>query len=277
MPDKIGLIAGSGQFPILFAQAAQQKGWRVHAAAYYDETDAALANHADSMEWFYLGQLKRLIRYFQRHGVTQAVMLGAIRKTRMFTNVRPDIKAIALIAGMRSTHDDAILRKFAEVLEKEGIQIRPSTMLLPHLLAPEGIWTRRRPTHAENQDLRLGWRIALEIGRLDVGQCVVVGGGAVLAVEAIEGTDAAIRRGGSLGKGHAVVVKVCKPNQDLRFDIPAVGLETIETMHAVNVQALAILADKVVAFDRDAMIERADAYHMAVVALKEDQFEEHQP
>jgi DUF1009 family protein len=274
MPNKIGLIAGSGQFPLLFAQAARQKGWQVHAAAYHDETDAALSDYADSMEWFYLGQLKRLITYFRRHGVTQAVMLGAIRKTRMFTNVRPDIKAIALIAGTRNTHDDALLRKFAEVLEKEGIQIQPSTLLLPQLLAPAGVWTRRSPTRAEKQDIHLGWRIASQIGQLDVGQCVIVGGGAVLAVEAIEGTDAAIRRGGDLGKGHAVVVKVCKPNQDLRFDIPAVGLETIETMHAVHAQALAILANKVVVFDREAMIERADAYRMSVIALSEEQFEE---
>lgn len=277
MPNKIGLIAGSGQFPLLFARAAREKGWQVHAAGYHDETDEALSGFADSMEWFYLGQIKRLITYFRRHGVTQAVMLGAIRKTRMFSNVRPDIKAIALIAGMRNTHDDALLRKFAEALEKEGIQIYPSTLLLPHLLAPAGVWTRRSPTRAEKQDIQLGWRIASQIGRLDVGQCVIVGGGAVLAVEAIEGTDAAIRRGGDLGKGHAVVVKVCKPHQDLRFDIPAVGLETIETMHSVNAQALAILANKVVVFDRQAMIERADAYRMSVIALTEEQFEEFLP
>lgn len=277
MPNKIGLIAGSGQFPLLFARAAREKGWQVHAAGYHDETDEALSGFADSMEWFYLGQIKRLITYFRRHGVTQAVMLGAIRKTRMFSNVRPDIKAIALIAGMRNTHDDALLRKFAEALEKEGIQIHPSTLLLPHLLAPAGVWTRRSPTRAEKQDIQLGWRIASQIGRLDVGQCVIVGGGAVLAVEAIEGTDAAIRRGGDLGKGHAVVVKVCKPHQDLRFDIPAVGLETIETMHSVNAQALAILANKVVVFDRQAMIERADAYRMSVIALTEEQFEEFLP
>ena len=267
MSKKIGLIAGNGQFPLLFAQAAQQKGWQVHAAAYRNETDPLLTQHVASLEWFYLGQLKRLIKYFRHQGVHRAVMLGGITKTRMFTNVRPDIKAIALVASMRHTHDDAILRAFAEALESEGIQIQASTFLLPELLAPPGVWTRRKPSRSENEDIRLGWKIAKEIGRLDIGQCVIVGGGSVLAVEAIEGTDAAIRRGGQLGKGQAVVVKVCKPTQDTRFDIPAVGLATIETMHAAGVKTLAIEAGKAVVFDREAMIAQADGCGVAIVAL----------
>ena len=267
MSKKIGLIAGNGQFPLLFAQAAQQKGWQVHAAAYRNETDPLLTQHVASLEWFYLGQLKRLIKYFRHQGVHRAVMLGGITKTRMFTNVRPDIKAIALVASMRHTHDDAILRAFAEALESEGIQIQASTFLLPELLAPPGVWTRRKPSRSENEDIRLGWKIAKEIGRLDIGQCVIVGGGSVLAVEAIEGTDAAIRRGGQLGKGQAVVVKVCKPTQDTRFDIPAVGLATIETMHAAGVKTLAIEAGNAVVFDREAMIAQADGCGVAIVAL----------
>jgi len=270
MDKKIGLIAGNGQFPLLFAQAARQKGWQVHAAAYRDETDPLLTQHVASMEWFYLGQIKRLIKYFRQQGVQRAVMLVGITKTRMFTNVRPDIKAISLVAAMRHTHDDAILRAFAEVLEDEGIQIRASTFLLPELLASPGVWTRRKPSRSENEDICLGWKIAKEIGRLDIGQCVVVGGGSILAVEAIEGTDATIQRGGKLGKGQAVVVKVCKPTQDTRFDIPAVGLATIETMHAAGVKALAVEAGKAVVFDRDAMIAKADDYGMSIIALSED-------
>jgi DUF1009 family protein len=265
--DKIGLIAGCGQFPLLFAQAARQKGWQVFAAAYHGETDPQLSLHVQCLEWFYLGQIKKLIKFFQKNSIDRAVLIGGITKTRMFTNVRPDIKAISLLAGMRHTHDDAMLRAFADLLEKEGIRIDASTLLLPELLAPSGVWTRRKPSRTEKQDIRVGWHIAKEIGKLDIGQCVVVAGGTILAVEAIEGTDAAIKRGGMLGKDNAVVVKVCKPTQDTRFDVPAVGLGTIETMHEANARVLALEADKAVVFDRGAMIAQADRYGIAIVAL----------
>jgi DUF1009 family protein len=270
---KIGLIAGGGQFPLLFAQAAKLKGLTVHAAAYHKETDPTLDRFVDTMEWFYLGQLKRLIKYFHQHDVSQAAMMGTIHKTSMFTDVKPDMKAITVMAGLRTTHDDAILKKFAECMEKEGIRILPSTLLLPELLARTGIWTRRKPSRVEKKDFHLGWTIARHVGQLDLGQCVVVGGGTVLAVEAVEGTDAAIKRGGELGKGHAVAIKISKPSQDLRFDIPAVGLGTIESMHAADVRALAILADKTVVFDRKAMIEQADAWGIAIAAYSNAQFD----
>jgi DUF1009 family protein len=269
MADRIGLIAGSGQFPILFAKAAREKGLPIYAVAYKEEADPALDEYTEALEWLYLGQLNRLIKFFQRHRVSQAVMMGAVRKTRMFTNVRPDIRALALFSKLRHTHDDALLREFADLLEKEGIQIKPSTMLLPDLLAPPGVWTRRKPSKSERRDIDTGWRIAKEIGRLDIGQCVVIKNGSILAVEAIDGTDATIQRGGVLANGEAVVVKVCKPHQDLRFDVPAVGLQTIETMHAAGARTLVIEAGKAVVFDRPALIERADAYKIAVVALDE--------
>jgi hypothetical protein len=236
---------------------------------YHDETDPELSHHVTTFDWFYLGQLKRLIKYFQQHGVKQAVMLGAITKTRLFTNVRPDLKVISLMATMRHTHDDAILRAFARALEEEGIRIEPSTLLLPELLAPAGVWTRRPPSKAELEDIRLGWKIAKAIGAMDIGQCVLVGGGSVLAVEAIDGTDATIRRGGALGKGEAVVVKVCKPTQDTRFDIPAVGSATIDTMHASHATALAVEAGKAVVFDRQAMIEKANHNGISIIAINE--------
>jgi DUF1009 family protein len=265
--DRIGLIAGGGQFPLIFAQKARTNGYQVIAAAYRNEADPGLAHVVDAQEWFHLGQVKRLLRFFHRHGVTQAVMLGTIRKTRLFTDVKPDIKALSLVASMRHTHDDGILRAFAGLLEKEGIHVRASTFLLPELLAPAGVWTRRKPSRDERKDMALGWQIAKEIGRLDIGQCIVLGGGSVLAVEAIDGTDATITRGGNLAKGEAVVVKVCKPDQDTRFDIPAIGLTTIETMQAAGARALAVEAGKAVAFDREEMIAAADRHAMAVVAL----------
>jgi hypothetical protein len=266
---KIGLIAGNGQFPFLFAQAAKRKGWQVYAVGYEGETDPIIAQHVEAMEWLYLGQIKRMLKFFRQHEITDGVMIGGITKTRMFTNVRPDIKAIALLAGMRHTHDDALLRAFAELLEKEGIRIHASTFLLPEILAPEGVWTARKLSRSEREDMLLGWHIAKQIGHLDIGQCVVVAGGSVLAVEAIEGTDAAITRAGTLCKGQAVVVKVCKPNQDTRFDIPAVGMGTIETMQRANIKALAIEAGKAVVFDRDRMIQKANEYKMCIVSYSE--------
>lgn len=269
MTRRIGLIAGNGQFPLLFARAAQKKQWQVYAVGYRDETDPQLLDHVTHMEWLYLGQVKKLINYFQKNEVREAVMLGAITKTRMFTNVRPDIKAISLVASMRHTHDDAILRAFAELLEKEGIRVLASTLLLPELLAPAGIWTKRKPSSEQWQDIRLGWQIAKKIGQLDIGQCVIVGGGSVLAVEAIEGTDAAILRGGNLSKGQAVIVKVCKPDQDIRFDIPAIGKETIETMHKAGIKVLVIEAGKAVVFDQAPLIQMADRNGMVIAALNE--------
>ena len=234
-----------------------------------NEADKSLENNVDEIEWMHLGQLKRLINFFKKHSVSEAVMMGAIRKTRMFSDVKPDMKAISLFTGMRHTHDDGILSAFAKTLEKEGIKIRASTFLLPDLLAQEGCWTKRKPTKPEKADIDLGWKYAKEIGRLDIGQCVVVGGGSVLAVEAIDGTDATIKRGGKLGKGTAVVVKVCKPNQDVRFDIPAVGVKTIRTMHEVNAKALAIEAGKAVVFDREEMIAIANKFGITIVAINQ--------
>lgn len=265
MKHKIGLIAGSGQFPLLFSKTAVKRGFAVFTAAYINEADQALADLSEKIQWLHLGQVKRLINFFKHNQVDRAVMLGAVRKTRLFTDVKPDMKAISIIAGMRHTHDDAIMRAFAESLEKEGITVEPSTFLLPELLAEKGVWTRRQPSRTEKKDIRHGFAIAREIGRLDIGQSVVVGGGSILAVEAIDGTDATIERGGRLGKGQAVLVKVCKPNQDFRFDVPSVGAMTIETMRRCGVRALAIEAGRTVVFDREEMIRAANDGDIAIV------------
>ena len=263
--ERIGLIAGSGQFPLLFSKAAAKKGMGVFTVAYVNEADPTLSRLSEEIQWLHLGQVKRLIRFFKQNQVKRAVMLGGVRKTRLFTDVKPDMKAIAIIAGMRHTHDDAVMRAFADHLEKEGIQIEPSTFLLPELLAMPGIWTRRKPSRSEKKDIAMGFHIAREIGRLDIGQSIIVGGGSTLAVEAIDGTDATIERGGRLGNGEAVLVKVCKPNQDFRFDVPTVGAQTIETMIRHHVRALAIEAQRTVVFDRAEMIRLADESGIAIV------------
>ena len=265
---RIGLIAGSGQFPIIFSKEAKAKGFTVYAVAHNNETDPALKGHVDVIEWIHIGQINRIIKFFKKNDVKQAVMIGAITKTKMFSDVRPDVKAISLVAGMKHTHDDGLLRGFVRVLEKEGIKIQKSTFLLPNLIARAGCWTKRKPRRSEKADIEIGWKVAKEIGRLDIGQCVVVGGGSVLAVEAIDGTDATITRGGRLGQGAAVVVKVCKPNQDIRFDVPAVGAHTIKMMHEAGAKVLVIEAGRTVVFDQRKMTELADEFGISIVAME---------
>ncbi len=263
----IGLIAGNGQFPIIFAKAAKAKGLSVYAAAHINEATADLEKEVAAIEWIHVGQIKRIIKFFKAHSVSEAVLIGAITKTRLFTDIRPDTKALALLARMRNTSDDGMLRAFADLMESEGITIRESTFLLPELLAKEGCLTQRKPSKTEKADMEVGWKIAKEIGRLDIGQCVVVAKGSILAVEAIDGSDATILRGGKLGKGHAVVVKICKPDQDFRFDIPAVGAQTIRTMHEAGAKVLAIEAGKTVVFDQEEMIALANQFGISIVAL----------
>jgi DUF1009 family protein len=264
---RIGLIAGGGQFPLIFSKKAKQKGFSVFSVAYISEADTLLQEHVDVIEWIHLGQVSRLIRFFKKHDVKDVVMIGSVKKTRMFKDIRPDIKAISVITRLKNSHDDNLLRVFSDLLAKEGIKIRSSTFLLPELIASEGCWTHRKPSRVEQRDIDIGWTVAKEIGRLDIGQCVVVGGGSVLAVEAIDGTDATIRRGGTLGNGEAVVVKVCKPNQDQRFDMPATGAQTIRIMAEVKARVLAIEAGKAVVFDREQMVDLADRSNIAIVAL----------
>lgn len=268
--DRIGLIAGNGQFPILFSKAAAAKGYSVFAIAHLKETDSTLEDHVETIEWIHVGQLGKLIRFFKRHGVEDVVLMGGIQKARMFTDIKPDFKALRLLNQMRHTNDDGLLSGFARALESEGLTVHASTFLLPELLAPDGCWTRRSPNREELKDIQLGWRLAKAIGELDIGQCVIVGRGSVLAVEAIDGTDATIRRGGRLGKGRAVAVKVYKPGQDDRFDIPAVGLQTVQTMIDSQVKVLAIEAGKAVVFNRDALIRKADQHGLTVVAYKDE-------
>jgi len=268
---KIGLIAGGGQFPLLFSKKAAQKGYDVVAVGFNSEADKDLPGQVAHFKWLYLGQVSKLVNYFKRHGISQAVMLGTISKTNIFKDIRPDFKALAFIARTGRTHDDTILTSFANLLLKEGIQIKPSTFLLPELISPKGCWTKRRPDKAEKKDLIQGWKLAKEIGKLDIGQCIVISNGTVLAVEAIDGTDATIKRGASLSAGNgAVVVKLSKPGQDLRFDLPSSGCDTIHIMAASGATVLALEADLSIAFDREEMIRLADDHGISIIALSHE-------
>ena len=268
---KIGLIAGAGQFPILFSKKAAQKGYQVYAIGFNKETDTILAAHVQKIKYIYLGQISKLIKYFKQNQTTKVVMLGAISKTNIFKNIRPDFKALSFIAKTARTHDDSILTSFANLLLKEGIEILPSTFLLPELISPKGCWTKKKPDIAQKKDIVQGWQIAKQIGKLDIGQCIVISNGTVLAIEAIEGTDATIKRGGHLSKKNgAVVVKLSKPAQDLRFDLPSSGIQTIETMHEAGVRILVLEAKKSISFDRDEMIALANQYNISILALTDD-------
>ena len=265
--ERLGLIAGNGRFPIIFADNARKLGYLVSAVAHEGETDPELANHVDRIHWIKIGQLNKLINAFKSDEVHQAVMLGGIKKTHVFTTVRPDFRALALAARLALWKDDDILREIAKELEKEGITICESTFGLEGILADEGPLTARVPSDKEWEDIRYGWDVAHDIGRLDIGQCVIVKDRVVVAVEAVEGTDEAIKRGGHLAKDGAVVVKRCKPQQDLRFDLPAVGPRTIEIMASVNASVLAVEAGRTVILDRDVTVRKAQSAGIAVVGI----------
>ncbi|MGI6657360.1 MAG: LpxI family protein [Desulfobulbus sp.] len=268
----IGLIAGGSQFPLLFVEAAQARGRRVAVVAHQGETWPEIERVADALCWVKLGQLGKIIKFFHAQGVRETVFAGTITKTRIFHDILPDLKGLSLWGKIDIRQDDAILRAVAAALAEEGITVLASTIFLEHLFFPQGLLTRKAPTEAQMEDIRFGWKIAREIGRLDIGQCVVVRDRTVLAVEAIEGTDATIRRGGELAGGAgAVVVKVKKPTQDFRFDLPATGTVTIETLAGVRGSVLAVEAGQSLLFDREAMIAAADRARLVVVGLREDE------
>ena len=270
MKNKIGIIAGGGQFPILFAEAARNEGCQVVVAAHKGEAWPELEKVADRFCWIKLGQLGKIIKFFRAEGVTETILAGTITKTKIFRDVWPDLKGLSLWNKIDIRQDDAILRALADTLEQEGIAVCESTLFLKDLLFPQGRLTRKKPTAEQIEDIKFGWRTARAVGALDIGQCVVVRNRSVLAVEAIEGTDAAIKRGGSLGREKAVVVKVKKPNQDFRFDLPAIGLTTIHSMKEVNAAVLAVEAGQALLFDREAVVREADRAGIIVLGIVEE-------
>jgi len=265
--ERIGLIAGNGRFPLIFAEAARRQGVEVVAVAHRGESAQEIAALVAEVTWIRVGELGRIIRIFKRAGVRRAVMAGGIRKPRHLADLRPDLRGAAFLAKTRSLKDDVLLRGVAAELERDGIAVVESTLFLGAMVPEVGTLTRAVPRAREWEDIRFGFRVAKDIGRWDIGQSVVVKSGAVLAVEGIEGTDAAIRRGGELGRGGVVVVKVSKPTQDLRFDVPAVGTTTIEVLREVHGRVLAVEAGRTIMLDRDALLAAADAAGVAVVGL----------
>ena len=279
--DKLGLIAGNGRFPFLLLDAARAHGLSVVVAAINEETDPemdarAAADPAIRVHWMSLGELSRLIETFQAEGVTRAVMAGQVKHTQIFSSIRPDWRLAKLLLNLRRRNTDMLLGAVAKVLADEGIELISSTHYLEPLLARHGVLSKRAPTEEETKDIAYGRSVARGVAAFDLGQTVVIAAQACVAVEAMEGTDATIERAGALFSqfGDAAstlsraltVVKVAKPNQDLRFDVPVVGVATIEAMVRAGATCLAVEAGRTLLFDAAAIAALADESNITVVA-----------
>jgi UDP-2,3-diacylglucosamine hydrolase len=267
--SRFGLIAGNGRFPFLVLEAARSQGIEMVVAAIKEETFPEIEQHAKSVHWMSLGQLGKLIKTFKSEGVNHAIMAGQVKHKQIFSSIIPDLKMIQLLASLATKNTDSLIGAVAKMLESEGIHLMDSTLFLRPLLPDPGVLTRRAPSEEEKRDLDYGYKIARELGRLDLGQSVAVADGACVALEAMEGTDAVIERAASLVNGRMLrVVKLAKPNQDLRFDVPVIGLSTVKLMVRLKVSALAIEARKTLMMDREDLVREADAAGIAIVAVE---------
>ena len=265
--ERIGLIAGNGRLPFLFASAAREQGLAVVAVAHRGEADPSLESEVSELTWVKVGQVDRIVRAFRAAGVRRAVMAGGIGRVRSLTQAWPDLGAVRIASRLRSLRDDALLRGVADYFESHGITIVAPTDWLAQVLCPEGHLAGPRLQSEQEKDVALGREVALLLGQADVGQTVVVHKGVVLALEAVEGTDEAIRRGGKYGGAGAVVVKRCKPGQDLRFDLPAAGPHTLEVMQEVGAKVLALEAGKTVLLDAPELFRRAEQMGITLVGV----------
>ncbi|MCX7825963.1 MAG: UDP-2,3-diacylglucosamine diphosphatase LpxI [Verrucomicrobiae bacterium] len=265
--ERIGIIAGSGSYPLLLAASARQHGVRqVVAVAFEGETSPQIARAADHVEWVKLGQLNRLIHALTDRGVTEAIMAGQVAPKNLFRDLRPDLRLVTLMARLKEKNAETIFGAVADELKKDGVTLLPATTFMEDYLAPAGPIGKRKPSAEQQKDIAFGLKLAKGVSAFDIGQTVVVKNGTVLAVEALEGTDECIRRGGALAgeQGGAVVVKVTKPNQDMRFDVPVIGPRTIESCAAGRVAVLAVDAGRTLLLDNEATLAAAERARLAV-------------
>jgi DUF1009 family protein len=262
----LGIIAGNGVYPRLLADAAQAAGvTRIVAAAFTGETDPALAQQVDLIEWMYVGQLNRLLKFFSQNKVHQAIMAGQIAPKNLF-DLRPDWKALLLLGKLKQRNAESIFAAIADELTKVDVDLLPATTFLDRCLASVGLIAGAKLSRREEEDVDLGWKIGKEIARLDIGQTVIVKNGTIVAVEAFEGTNEAIKRGGALAREGSVMVKVAKPNQDTRFDVPVIGIETIRIAAESKLRVIAVEAGKTLLLERDAVIDLASRSKISIVA-----------
>ena len=276
-PEKLGLIAGNGRFPLLVLDAARARGLNVVVAAIKEETFPEIESHgATAVHWMSLGELSKLIDTFKREGVTRAIMAGQVKHKQIFSSIKPDWRLAKLLMSLTSRNTDSLIGAVAKVLAEEGITLLDSTSFLEPLLARAGVLTKRAPSEEEQKNITYGRAVARHLAQYDIGQTVVIAEAACVAVEAMEGTDATIQRAGEIMRGlegtastlsrALTVVKVAKPNQDMRFDVPVIGLSTIETMQRAGATCLAIDAGRCLLLDGDKIAAAADASGITLVA-----------
>ena len=273
---KIGLIAGVGRLPVEFARAARGMGVHVIGVGVLPEVDPELAQLVHVYENINIAKLNKIFKVFKREDVTEITLLGKITKELVYAHRElPDFRVLKIFSRIKNFSDDTLTLALVDELAAEGISVLDQTELLRPLMPEPGVLTQRKPTEAELADMRFGLDMAKKIGGLDIGQTVVVKNRAIMAVEAIEGTDACIRRGGQLGRGGVTVAKSAKPKQDMRFDVPSVGPDTIDSMVEAGASALVIEAGRTLMVDRETVVKKADQHGMTIVAMAGDELDPH--
>lgn len=262
-----GLIAGNGKFPFLVVEGARKTGVPLAVVAIKEETDPKINEVAENVTWVGIGQLGKMISFFKKHGVEKAVMAGQVKHVQIFSSAIPDLRMVKMLWNLPRRNTDALIGGVAAEMAKEGIELIDSTYFVQDKLAAMGVLTKRKPTDLERDNIEYGLHITDATARLDLGQTVVVRSKACVAIEAMEGTDATIRRAGALANGKLTVIKVAKPDQDMRFDVPVVGVPTIEAMIAAGATCLSITAGKTLIFDREQMLTLADANKICIVGM----------
>ncbi|MGB7209821.1 MAG: UDP-2,3-diacylglucosamine diphosphatase LpxI [Pyrinomonadaceae bacterium] len=262
---KYGLIAGNGDFPFLVLEGAKKQGESLAVVAIKEETDKRIEKSAAKFVWVGIGQLGKMISFFKDEGTTKVIMAGQVKHVQLFSGAVPDMRMLKMLWNLPRRNTDSLIGGIAAELEKDGIELIDSTYFLQDHLAGKGVLTKRKPNDIELENIEYGLHIAEEIARLDLGQTIVVRAKACVAIEAMEGTDATIARAGELANGKLTVVKVAKPDQDMRFDVPVVGVPTIETMIKAGATCLSITAGKTLIFDRDKMFALADKNKITIV------------
>jgi DUF1009 family protein len=266
VPETLGIIAGNGVYPRLLADAARRAGIKkIVAAAFTDETDDRLAAKVDEIQWMHVGQLGKLISWFRSAGVANAIMAGQIAPKNLF-DLRPDWKTLLLLARLKRRNAESIFAAIGDELARAGITLLPATSFLEDCLAPAGLIAGRKLSPREEDDITFGFEIAREVSRLDIGQTVIVKNGTVLAVEGFEGTNETIKRGGTLGGKNAIMVKVAKPDQDMRFDVPVIGVATVNVAAEAHLRVIAIEAGRTLLLERETLIECATRSNISIVA-----------
>jgi DUF1009 family protein len=264
--ETLGIIAGNGVYPRLLANGARRAGVKkIVAVAFTDETDPVLEEHVDVVEWMRVGQLGRLLKFFRGQNLHQAIMAGQIAPKNLF-DLRPDLKALMLLGQLKQRNAESIFAAIADELAKAEVDLLPATTFLEDSLARPGLIAGPKLSSREEYDIEIGWNIAKEIARLDIGQTIVIKNGTIVAVEALEGTNETIKRGGTLAREDAVMVKVSKPNQDMRFDVPVIGVETIRIAGEAKLRVIAVEAGKTLMLERDAIVALAGRSKISLVA-----------